>query len=85
MGGLLGGSLQRRLWIISFSPVLSKKLDFYTMAGILGDIGLLLAGWDGQTGWDRGRMEGPKLEGARSGSLPLSLEARTAGSGRRRR
>ena len=49
-----------------FAPVCSEKLAFYAIAGILGEIGLMLSGWDGQnrrTGWDWGRMEGPALAG----------------------
>ena len=29
---------------------------------------MLLAGWDGRTGWDGGGMEGPTLAGAGSGA-----------------
>ena len=42
-----------------FTSVCSEKLDFYAIAGIMGEIGLLLSGWDG------GGMEGPALAGAR--------------------
>ena len=40
-----------------FDSVRLKKLAFYALAVIMGEIGLLLAGWDGQTGrtgWDGG-------------------------------
>ena len=37
-----------------FTPVRMEKLDFYALAGIMGEIGLLLAGWDRLTRWDRG-------------------------------
>ena len=59
----------------------------------MGEIGLLLTGWDGRTvwggggtgvgqGWDRGGMEVPTLAGAGTGASPLSLEGRrTMGSG----
>ena len=32
----------------------SDKLDFYMLAGIMGEIGLLLDGWDGMTKWGGG-------------------------------
>ena len=50
-----------------FTPVCSEKLAFYALAGRMGEIGLLLDGWDGRTrrnGWDGGGMETPELEGA---------------------
>ena len=65
-----------------FSLVRSEKLDFYVLAGIMGEIGFL---WDGRIGWDGGGMEGTKLAGVGSGTPPLSLEVRTTGSGRCRR
>ena len=40
-----------------FAPVFSNKLAFYVLYSIMGETGLLLAGWDGRTGWDRGGME----------------------------
>ena len=48
-----------------FTSVCSEKLDFYAIAGIMGEIGLLLSGWDG------GGMEGPALAGARTRAPPL--------------
>ena len=50
-----------------FAPVCSNKLAFYALDSIMGEIGLLLDGWDGRTrrnGWDGGGMETPELEGA---------------------
>ena len=35
----------------------SEKLAFYALAGIMGEIGLILARWDRQTIWDRGGTE----------------------------
>ena len=35
-----------------FAPVCSNKLAFYALDSIMGETGLLLAGWDGRTGWD---------------------------------
>ena len=68
-----------------FAPVRLGKLDFYTLAVIMGYIGLVLAGWDrrtGLTGWDRGGMEGPELAGAGLGAPSLAIEVRRAeGSG----
>ena len=37
-----------------FYPVRSEKMDFYALDGIMGEIGLLLYGWDGRNGWDGG-------------------------------
>ena len=81
MGGLLGGSLQRRLCIVS------------VCYGLLGEIGFLCAGWyNGRNwlatgwmgpmdrmgrGWEGGGMEGPTLADA-DGAPPLSLEVRHA-------
>ena len=47
----------------------------------MGEIGLLLAGWDrrtGRNGWDGGSMEGPSVAGAGLGVLPLALDVRLA-------
>ena len=38
------GLLRFALW---FAPVCLEKLDFYFPAGKMGEMGLLLAGWDG--------------------------------------
>ena len=89
MGSLLGGfPSEETLDHIGFSRFVLEKLALYELAGIMGEIGLLLAVWYGQNGWDRGwdrgRMEGPTLAGAGSGAPPLSLEVRSAVSGRRR-
>ena len=62
-----------------FTPVQSKKLSFYALAGIMEEIGLLLTGWEGRiwrtgwTRWDGGGMEGPALAGDGSRSPPLAL------------
>ena len=50
-----------------FTMIRSEKLVFNALAGIMGEIGLLLAGWDrrtGQTIWGGGEMEGLALAGA---------------------
>ena len=51
----------------------------------MGEIGLLLAGWDRRTGWngwDGGGMEEPEVAGSGSGVTQLALEVRReAGSG----
>ena len=68
-----------------FTPVCSEKLDFYALAGIMGEIGLLLAGWDGRTGhtrWDGGGMEVPSVGLIGFEAPPLDLGVRRAvGSG----
>ena len=53
--------LNHIVWIVSAesyrypsSWIRSEKLGLYALAGIMGDIGLLLDGWDGRTGWGRG-------------------------------
>ena len=52
------------------------------MAGIMVEIGLLLAGWYGRTGRNWGGIEVLALEGAGLGAPPLALEViRSAGSG----
>ena len=38
-----------------FSLVHSEKLAFYALGGIMGEIGLLLDGWDRWNGWSGGR------------------------------
>ena len=51
------------------------------LAGIMGEIGLLLARWDirnKRTRWDEGGMEGPVLAGNGLGAPPLDLEVRRA-------
>ena len=61
------------------------EIVFYELAGGMGETGLLMYGWDGktiQTGWDRGGVEGPAVEGSGPGLQPLDLEVRrAAGSG----
>ena len=37
-----------------FDLVCSEKLAFYELADIMGEISLLLAGWDGRTRWGGG-------------------------------
>ena len=99
MEGLLGGSLQRRRWIVS------------VFSGFLGENGFLCAGWyiginwlatvlmvrtdrigqrdrmgwTDQMGreWDVGGVEGPVLAGSGSGAPPLSLEVQATGIGGR--
>ena len=67
-----------------FSTVCLQKLPLYMMAGRIGKIGLLLAGWYGQirqTRQDGGEMQGQMLEGAGSGTPPLAIDVwREAGS-----
>ena len=47
----------------------------------MGEIGLLIAGWDRRTGWDGGGMEVPMLAVVK-GAPSLSIEVRRAtGSG----
>ena len=64
-------------WILSVLVLgLLGKTCFYALGG------LLLAGWDGWTGWDVGGMEVPALAGAGTGAPPLDLQERKAvGSG----
>ena len=91
MGDLLGGSLQRRRWIVltrsyqyRFSPVHLEKMDFMRWI-VWGNC--IATGCMGRTermgrGWDVGEMEGPILAGAVTGVPPLALEERwAAGSG----
>ena len=78
----LWGSLYRRLCIVSVRSGSPGEIVFYVMVGIMVEIGLLLAGRDGRTGWDGSGMEGPTLAGAGLGAPLLSLEVRQAvGSG----
>ena len=58
-GRLVGVFFIREYVSYRFNPVRSEKLDFYDLDGIIGEMGLLLAGWEGWTIWDRGGMEGP--------------------------
>ena len=47
----------------------------------MGEIGLLLAGWDRRTrrtGWGGGGMEEPEVAGSGSGAMPLDIEVRRA-------
>ena len=68
-----------------FAPVRWYKLAFYALVGRMGEIVLLLAGWDRrirQTRWDGGELEGPELAGNGSGLSTLAFELRrTTGSG----
>ena len=60
-----------------FSPVRSEKLGFYALAGIIGEIGLLLAGWDGRTErtvWYGCGVEGPASEGNGLGAPQFYLD-----------
>ena len=60
-------------------PILLIEIDFYALADIMGEIGLLLVGWyrqTVQTRWDVVGMEGPELVVAVSEAPPLSLEVR---------
>ena len=69
-----------------FTLVHLDQLGFYALDGIMGEIGLPLAGWDGRTrrtGWNRGGMEGPALSGAGSGEPPLVLEVQPSAGKRR--
>ena len=53
------------------------KLAFYALVGRMGEIVLLLAGWDiriGRTRWYGGGMEGPALAGSRLVAPKLALE-----------
>ena len=74
--GLLGESRSYRFTIVRL-----EKLSFYSLAGIMGEIDLLLAVWDGSTrwnGWDGNGMERQVLAVAVSGASPLSFEVRLA-------
>ena len=73
------GSFQRRCLIVLVYPILLIEIDFYALADIMGEIGLLLVGWyrqTVQTRWDVVGMEGPELVVAVSEAPPLSLEVR---------
>ena len=52
------GILLAGLYRYPFSWVCSEKLDLCALVGIMGEIGLLLSGWDGWTGWDGGGTGG---------------------------
>ena len=77
MAGLLGFPSEETLNSIGSLQFTRRDLK-------MGEIGLLLVGWDGQTRrtrWDRGRMEGPALSDAVLGEPALALEVqRVAGS-----
>ena len=77
MAGLLGFPSEETLNSIGSLQFTRRNLK-------MGEIGLLLVGWDGQTRrtrWDRGRMEGPALSDNVLGAPPLALEVRrVAGS-----
>ena len=54
-GRLIGGFPSEEMLDLNlFATVLSEKLDFYALAGIMGETGLLMDWRDGRTGWDGG-------------------------------
>ena len=81
-GRFVGVSLRGNDGLYWLTPVFSEKLYFDALPGIMEEIGLLLAEWDGRNrqtrrnGLDGGGMEGPELAGTGSGAPPLAIEVR---------
>ena len=75
-GRIFGVPLRGDAVLYWLDLVCLEKLSFYALDGIMVEIGLLLAGWDGRTRWDGGGVEGPSLAGTGSGVPPLYLEVR---------
>ena len=51
VGGFPSEEMLNRIGSLRFAQ---RNYIFYALAGIMGEIGLLLAGWDEWTGWDGG-------------------------------